>query len=102
MAEHKHRRGSDGVSELDEDMGVLLEPAQIEIGSGYTLAVRYDENDRPVVDVKTYGRVDLELLRKEIEGAFPNARIRRNEQSQTVVVTAKNRKGIAATKKKSR
>ena len=102
MAEHKHRRGSDGVSELDEDVGVLLEPAQIELGSGYTLAVRYDENDRPVVDVKTYGRVDLELLRKEIEGAFPNARIQRKEQPQIVIATTKNRKRTTSAKKKHR
>jgi hypothetical protein len=39
MAERKHKRGSEEVSELDEDAGILLEPTQIELGSGYTLAV---------------------------------------------------------------
>jgi hypothetical protein len=102
MAERKHKRGSEEVAELDEDAGILLEPTQIELGSGYTLAVSYDENERPVVDIKTYGQIDFARVRREIEGVFPNAQIRQNEQSHTVIVTKKNKRKLGGAKKRSR
>ena len=102
MAERKHKRGSEDIAELDEDAGIVLEPAQIELGSGYTLAVSYDENERPVVDIKTYGQVDFARLRREIEGVFPNAQIRQKGQPQTVTIAKKNKKKLGAAKKRSR
>jgi len=102
MAERKHKRGSEDIAELDEDAGILLEPTQIELGSGYTLAVSYDENERPVVDIKTYGQVDFAQLRREIEGVFPNAQIRQKEQSHTMIVAKKNRRKLGGTRKRSR
>jgi len=97
MAERKHKRGSAGVAELDEDSEMVLEPSQIELGSGYSLAVRFDENERTVVDIKTYGQVDLARVRKDIEGIFPNAQIRHKVQPQTV--TVKKSRKLSATKK---
>jgi hypothetical protein len=102
MAERKHKRVSEDIAELDEDAGILLEPTQIELGSGYTLAVSYDENERPLVDIKTYGQVDLARLRREIEGVFPNAQIRQKEQSHTVIVAKKNKRKLGGAKKRSR
>ena len=102
MAERKQKREPEEISELDDDSSISLEPAQIELGSGYTLAVRYDEKERPLVDVKTYGHIDLARLRREIEGAFPNAQIRRTKQSQTVTVAKKNNKKPGGAKKTSR
>jgi hypothetical protein len=102
MAERKHKRGSVDIAELDEDAGILLEPTQIELGLGYTLAVSYDENERPVVDIKTYGQVDLARLRREIEGVFPNAQIRQKEQSHTVIVAKKNKRKLGGARKRSR
>ncbi|MGD0979546.1 MAG: hypothetical protein ABR962_10465 [Candidatus Bathyarchaeia archaeon] len=102
MTERKHKRGSEDIAELDEDAGILLEPTQIELGSGYTLAVSYDENERPVVDIKTYGQVDLARLRREIEGVFPNAQIRQKEQSHTVIVAKKNKRKLRGARKRSR
>jgi hypothetical protein len=102
MAERKHKRGSEGVAELDEDACAVLEPAQIELGSAYTLAVSYDENERPVVDIKTYGQVDLARLRREIQGIFPNAQIRQKTQPQTVTVAKKNKRKLSAARKRSR
>jgi hypothetical protein len=102
MAERKHKRVSVGVAELDEDACVVLEPAQIELGSGYSLAVSCDEDGRPVVDVKTYGRVDLARLRREIQGVFPNAQIRQKTQPQTVTVAKKNKKKLGGARKRSR
>lgn len=100
MTERKNKRLSEDLSQLDGDESILLEPAQIELGSGYTLAVRYDENERPVVDIKTYGHVDLVRLRKEITGVFPNAQIRQNGRTQTVAVARKNRRKLAQKGKK--
>jgi hypothetical protein len=97
MAERKHKRGSAGIAELDEDSEMVLEPSQIELGSGYSLAVRFDENERTVVDIKTYGQVDLARVRKDIEGIFPNAQIRHKVQPQTV--TVKKSRKLSATKK---
>ncbi|HVP15858.1 MAG TPA: hypothetical protein VMT42_00635 [candidate division Zixibacteria bacterium] len=102
MAERKHKRGSEDITELDEDASISLEPTQIELGSGYTLAVRYDENERPLVDIKTYGQVDLARLRREIEGAFPHAQIRQEKQSQTVIVAKKNKRKLGKARKRSR
>ena len=102
MSERKHKRVSEDTAMLDEDAGILLEPTQIELGSGYTLAVSYDENERPVVDIKTYGQVDIARLRKEIEGLFPNAQIRQKEQSHTVIVAKKNKRKLGGAMKRPR
>jgi hypothetical protein len=102
MAERKHKRGSVGVTESDEDASAVPEQAQIELGSAYTLAVSYDENERPVVDIKTYGQVDLARLRREIQGAFPNAQIRQKTRPQTVTVAKKNKRKLSAARKRSR
>ena len=93
MAERKHKRET--TIELDpEEMGYILEPTQIELGSGYTLSVDYDENDKPVINIKTYGQVDLDKLRKEIQHTFPNAKIRQinQNQSQTITVVKKRKR----------
>lgn len=102
MAERKHKRGSEDIAELDEDAGILVEPTQIELGAGYTLAVSYDENERPVVDIKTYGQVDLTQVRREIEGAFPNAQIRQKEQSHTVIAAKRSKRKHVGARKRSR
>jgi hypothetical protein len=101
MAERKHKRESEGFAELDsEEVGFVLEPTQVEVGSGYTVSVSYDENEKPIIDVKTYGEVDITRLRREIERAFPNAQIRRLKQTQsvTIVKKRKRKKGIKRNK----
>jgi len=91
MAERKSKRGE--TVELDpEDMSYTLEPAKVEIGSGYALSISYDEHEKPIIDVKTYGRVDLEKLQKEISQAFPNCRIRQLNKSPTVTIVKKENK----------
>jgi hypothetical protein len=93
MSERRHKRGSEGDFELEaEETGFALEPAKIEVGSGYALAVSYDENDNPIIDIKTYGQVDLAKVRREIEETFPNAQIRRLNQTQSVMVAKKQKK----------
>ena len=93
MAEKKHKRESENLIELDsEELGFVLEPAQVEVGSGYTVSVSYDENEKPVIDVKTYGEVDIAKLRKEIERMFPNAQIRQLDQAQSVTIDKKRKR----------
>jgi hypothetical protein len=93
MPERKHKREPQSFIELDsEELGFVLEPTQIEVGSGYTISVSYDENEKPVVDVKTYGEVDFTKLRREIERAFPNAQIRQLNQTRSVTIVKKRKR----------
>jgi hypothetical protein len=93
MAEKKHKRESESLVELDsEELGFVLEPTQVEVGSGYTVSVSYDENEKPIIDVKTYGEVDIAKLRKEIEQIFPNAQIRQLKQTQSVTIVKKRKR----------
>lgn len=93
MAEKKHKRESESLIELDsEELGFVLEPTQVEVGSGYTVSVSYDENEKPIIDVKTYGEVDIAKLRKEIERIFPNAQIRQLNQTQSVTIGKKRKR----------
>jgi hypothetical protein len=93
MAERKAKRESESLTEMDsEESGFVLKPTQVEVGSGYTLSVKYDENENPVINVKTYGEVDVTKLKKEIERAFPNAQIQQLDQPQPVIVTRKHKK----------
>ena len=100
MPERKHKHESGSSIELDsEALGFVLEPTQIEVGSGYTISVSYDRNEKQIVDVKTYGEVDITKLRRDIERAFPNAQIRQLNQTRSVTIV-KRRKRKRATKKK--
>lgn len=93
MPERKHKHERESFVELDsEELGFVLEPTKIEVGSGYTISVSYDENEKPVVDVKTYGEVDFIKLRREIERAFPNAQIRQLNQARSVTIVKKRKR----------
>ncbi len=100
MPERKHKHEPESLIELDtEELGFVLEPTQIEVGSAYTLSVSYDENEKQIVDVKIYGEVDIAKLRRDIERAFPNAKIRQLNQTRSVTIV-KRRRRKRATKKK--
>ena len=77
----------------------FLEPAQVEIGSGYTLKINYDENDDAVLDIKTYGQVDTTWLRHELKRAFPKIHVHRFSQATSGTVL-KVTKQAQATRKK--
>jgi hypothetical protein len=100
MAERKHKRGSDEIGGLETEEAVFaLEPAEVEVGSGYALAVSYDENENPIVDIKTYGQINITQIRREIAQLFPNATIRQLNQTHSVIVSRKS-KGKGKTRKK--
>lgn len=95
MSEKKQKREPESLIELNpEDAGFILEPTQVEVGSGYTVLVSYDENEKPIVDVKTYGEVNMTHIRREIERIFPNAQIRQlNPQGSVTIVKRNKEKG---------
>jgi hypothetical protein len=99
LAERKHKRESEEAEPEMEEVGFVLEPTRIELGSGYTISVSYDENEKPIVSVKTYGEVNVAKLQKEIERIFPNAQIRQLNQARSVTI-AKKRKRKPSIKKK--
>jgi len=61
-------------SEFDE-MFEKLKEGMSEDSSGYSITVTYDDSGKPVVHVETYGEVDEDALRREIEKRYPGARI---------------------------
>jgi hypothetical protein len=98
MTERKNKRETEELEIETEENGFLIEPTQVEVGSGYTMSVSYDEHDKPIVDVKTYGEVNLSHLRREILKAFPNAQIRQLNESRSILVARKSKKKSKPTK----
>lgn len=89
MAERKQKRESKVPTELEHEESFILEPTQVEVGSGYTVALNYNEEEKPVLDVKTYGKVDVAKLRREIERMFPDVQIRSLEQKYSARLVKK-------------
>ena len=98
MPEKKSKHEQGVTAEEPEDYAFVLEPAQIEVGSGYSFSVNYDEDDKPIIDLKTYGNVNMTKIKREIERAFPNAQIRQLKTQSIIVATKPKRK--QKTKKK--
>jgi hypothetical protein len=92
LFDQKNKREPEGPELSAEESDFKIEPAHVEIGSGYTLQVSRDENERPVIDVKTYGKIDMQKLRREIKRTFPNAQIRQFNQTTCVTVTKRSKK----------
>lgn len=93
MPERKHKHEPESFVELEsEELGFVLEPTQVEVGSGYTISVSYDENEKPIIDVKTYGKVDITQLQEEIKRVFPNAKIRQLNQPHLVTIVKKRKR----------
>lgn len=94
MIDRKNKRMVDtniGVNSNVENL--VVEPTQIEVGSGYTVKISYDEDDRAVLDIKTYGQVDTAWLRKELKRAFPKIQLHRfNQANGESVVKVTRRK----------
>ncbi|MEM2466624.1 MAG: hypothetical protein QXZ47_04955 [Candidatus Bathyarchaeia archaeon] len=93
MSEKKHKceTVSSVKSDFAEDAVFILEPAKIEIGSGYAVFLSYNEEGNLVVDVKTYGDVDLSKIRRDIERLYPDAQIRQLNQEPTAIIVRKQR-----------
>lgn len=92
LSDQKNKREPDAPELSTEESGFEIEPAQIEIGSGYTLQISCDENEKPIIDVKTYGKIDMQKLRRDIERTFPNAQIRQMNQTSCVTVSKRGKK----------
>jgi hypothetical protein len=75
-----------------EETDFAITPAKVDIGSGYSVAVGYDENKEPILDVKTYGTVDIVKVKRELEDLFPSARIRHLNPSSVAVIKKRKKK----------
>lgn len=93
------RSGANPVEATMTEHPFFLEPAQVEIGSGYTVKINYDENDGAVLDIKTYGQVDTRWLRHELKRTFPKIHVHRLRQA-TPGTVLKVTKQAQATRKK--
>lgn len=91
MAERRQKHETKTSAKFVEELGFELEPAQVEVGSGYTVSISYEE-DTSVVDVKTYGEVNMAKLRKEIQKIFPDAKIRHLNQTDSVKIVKQRKK----------
>jgi hypothetical protein len=92
LSQRKIKREDSPVAFDLEETGFAVKPAKVEIGSGYAIAVGYDENDEPVIDVKTYGTVNMSSVRKELGSLFPNAKIRHLNGASPVTVIRKTKR----------
>jgi len=66
-----------------------LKSKSIELGEGYSICVNYDEEGPPKIQVKTYGKIDLEELVKEIRRKYPRATIYGPENQPTIEASSK-------------
>jgi hypothetical protein len=92
MAERKSKRAESFVEFDPGEAGFVMETAKVELGAGYALSVQYDENEKPIIDVKTYGKVDFCKIQKEINRLFPHAHIRQLNQTQPVTIVKKEKR----------
>ncbi len=74
MSERKRKRELP-IVDLTEETGFVLESSPVEVGSGYSISVRYDEEETPIVQVKTYGEINVRELLRDIKRIYPNAKI---------------------------
>ena len=71
MPDRKHKRQQGSFIELDsEELGFVLEPTQIEVGSGYAISVSYDENEKQIVDVKPTEKLTSPSYEETLNGLF--------------------------------
>jgi len=75
MPEKRRRKDIWDIDFDEEEEEFPLEREPISIDSGYSMSITYDEEGRTTVHVKTYGNVNKNQLRKEIEQRYPDARI---------------------------
>ncbi|KPV64102.1 MAG: hypothetical protein AOA66_0416 [Candidatus Bathyarchaeota archaeon BA2] len=91
MSERRRRRRFFDLSGFDEEDFLFgREPA--EGGSGYSISVTYDEKGKPVVQVKTYGDVDMAELRRDIEQRYPGAKIEGLEKKPLIRIVDEEEK----------
>jgi hypothetical protein len=99
LDDQKKREPESPVELNPEETGFVLEPTSIEVGSAYTVQLSLDENEKTVVDIKTFGQIDHQKLRREIERMFPNAKIRQYNPNPSVTVVKKTKKKPSHRKK---
>lgn len=80
-----------------EEQGFLLQPSKIQVGEAYTVRIDYDQQENQIVNVRTFGKIDLAKIKLELQRAFPEAQIR--QEPRTITVSKKNIKKTKPNKK---
>jgi hypothetical protein len=62
--------------EFDELIKRLKSKGAKGFSSGYSISVTYGPDRKPIVNVETYGDINKDELRREIEKRYPGAEIR--------------------------
>ena len=99
MSERRRKRRLPDIFGFGEDFPFGREP--IEGGSGYSISVTYDDKGKPLVQVKTYGDMDVAALRKDLEQRYPGARIEGLEKQPLIRIVGEETRGkVRETEKK--
>ena len=91
MPEKKRKKPFFDIFGFGEE-NLLFEREPVEGGSGYSISVTYDEKGKPVVQVKTYGDVDVAELRRDIEQQYPGAKIEGLEKKPLIRIVNEEEK----------
>jgi hypothetical protein len=103
LEDRRQRKSSPDLADMDEHQSFLLtEPEPIEIASGYSISVKYDEEGKPTICVKKYGDVDTRGLRREIERNYPGAQIQGLEKPQAIEVKKERKRKTGRQSAKNR
>jgi hypothetical protein len=103
MAERKSRKNVPDMEDLDDPTRfVLTEPEPVELASGYSIAVEYDKNGRPLIYVKKYGNVDTQGLRRNIERSYPGASIQGLEKPRMIGIEREQREKLKTPRRSGR
>lgn len=100
MPEKKRKKPFFDIFDFDEK-DFLFGREPVEGGSGYSISVTYDEKGKPVVQVKTYGDVDVAELRRDIEDRYPGARIEGLKKKPLIRIVDEEEKEEAKDEKES-
>lgn len=101
MSERRRKRRLPEIFGFGEDFPFGREP--VEGGSGYSISVTYDDKGKPVVQVKTYGDMDVAALRRDLEQRYPGARIEGLERQPLIrIVGEEETRGKARETEKKR
>lgn len=99
MVEKEERKNAADLIDLGKaGQFALADPDPIEIGLGYSISVKYDEDGKPLIYVKKFGDVDTRGLRREIERSYPGAAIQGLEKPKLIEVLSKEQEALKKTR----
>jgi len=90
MPEKRKKKGFFDMFDFGEE-DFLFDDSVQSGGSGYSISVTYDEQGKPIVQVKTRGDLDVSELRRDLEERYPDARIEGLEEKPLIRIVGKEK-----------